>query len=349
MFFGNKKILGLDIGSTSIKIVELDVKRSGATLQSFLMIPMPAGALGTGEILDGNTISMTLQRALSDFKTKRKNVSIGLWGTSVIIKRISIPKVEKKLIQESLRFEAEQHIPFDINNVTLSYHLLPFESSPETLDILLVAAQNEVIRQYMETVANVGLKCTVVDVAGFALANLFELNYGILGNNEVVALLNIGAQVTNFVAVQNGEVIFCRDVPVGGSSYTSEISKNMGCSFQEAEGLKLTAAKGQEVPEGVSHTIAQVNEQILDEIRSSIDFLTVTNQGLKMSRCLYTGGGSLTPGLIDKMAQGLEMKFEVLNPYRKISMGRKMNVGYLQQVAPFVSVALGLGLRSGND
>lgn len=349
MFFGNKKILGLDIGSTSIKLVELDVKRSGATLQSFLMIPMPPGALGTGEILDGNAISMTLQRALNDFRTKRKNVAIGLWGTSVIIKRISIPKVEKKLIQESLRFEAEQHIPFDINNVTLSYHLLPFESSPETLDILLVAAQNEVVRQYTETVSNVGLKCTVVDVAGFALANLFELNYGVLENNEVVALLNIGAQVTNFVAVQNGEVIFCRDVPVGGSSYTSEISKNMGCSFQEAEGLKLTAAKGQEVPEGVSHTIAQVSEQILDEIRSSIDFLTVTNQGLKMSRCLYTGGGSLTPGLIDKMAQGLEMKFEVLNPYRKVSMGRKMNVGYLQQVAPFVAVALGLGLRSGND
>lgn len=348
MFFGSKKILGLDIGSTSIKIAELDVGRAGATLQSFMMIPMPPGALGTGEINDPVTIGSVLQKAVRDLKSKRKSVAIGMWGTSVIIKRISIPKVDKKLIMEQLKFEAEQHIPFDINNVTLSYHLLPFTSNPDTIDILLIAAQNEVIRQYMQTVETSSLKTSVVDVAGFALANIFELNYGKLAN-EVIALLNVGSQVTNFVAVQNGEVIFCRDVPVGGSSYNSELSKNFGLTYQEAESLKLSAAKGQEVPEGVSQTIAQVNEQILEEIRSSIDFLTVTNQGLKMNRCWYTGGGSLTPGLIDKMSHSLDMKFETLNPYRKVSVGRKVNMGYLQQVAPFVSVALGLGLRSGSD
>ena len=348
MFFGSKKILGLDIGSTSIKLAELDIGRGAATLQNFMMLPTPPGSLGTGEISDLASVSATLQKALRDFNSKRKAAAIGMWGTAVIIKRISIPKVDKKLIEEQLRFEAEQHIPFDINNVTLSYHLLPFSTSPETIDILLIAAQNEVIRQYIQVVESAGPKCSIVDVSGIALANVFELNYGKI-SNEVISLMNVGSQVTNFVAIQNGEVIFCRDIPVGGSSYNAELSKNFGLTFHEAESLKLSAAQGQEVPEGVSQTITQVNDQILDEVRNAIDFLAVTNPGIRMSRCWYTGGGALTPGLIERLSRALEIKFEILNPYRKISVGRKLNSSYMQQMAPFVSVALGLGLRSVGD
>lgn len=347
MFFGSKKIIGLDIGATSVKIAEVDVGRT-ATLQSFMMLPMPEGSLGTGEIIDITNVGMVLQKAFRDLKTKRNGAAIGLWGTSVIVKRISVPKVDKKLIMEQLRFEAEQHIPFDINNVTLSYHLLPYSTSPETVDILLVAAQNEVIRQYIQVIETAGKKCSVVDVAGFALANTFELNYGKIPN-QVVAALNVGSQVTNFVAIQNGEVIFCRDIPVGGSSYNAELSKNFGLTYQEAESLKLSAAKGQEVPEGVSQTILTVNDQIIDEIRSSVDYLAVSNQGVKISKCWFTGGGSLAPGLTDKMSQVLEAPFEVLNPFKKVRIGRKLNIGYLQQVSPFVSIALGLGVRSGGD
>ncbi len=347
MLFGSKKILGLDIGATSIKIAELDVGRT-ATLQNFMMLPMPQGALGSGEILDITSVGMVLQKAFQDLKTKRNGVAIGMWGTSVIVKRISVPRVDKKLIMEQLRFEAEQHIPFDINNVTLSYHSLPFSSSPETLDILLVAAQNEVIRQYMQVIETAGKKCSVVDVAGFALANLFELNYGKIPS-QIVAAINIGAQVTNFVAMQNGDIIFCRDIPVGGSSYNAELSKNFGLTYQESESLKLSAAKGQEVPEGVSHTILTVNDQIIEEIRSTIDYLAVSHEGAKLAKCWYTGGGSLVPGLIDKMSKTLEIPFEVFNPFKKLKVGRKMNVGYLQQVSPFISISLGLGLRNGGD
>ncbi len=348
MFFKQKKLLGLDIGSTSIKISELDVGRGGATLQSFIMAPMPPSALGTGEISDLASVGLILQKIFRDLKSKRSQVSLGMWGTSVLVKRISVPRVEKKLIMEQLKFEAEQHIPFDINNVTLSYHILPFSSSPETMDLLLIASQNEVMKQYMQVVESAGQRCHTIDVAGFALANLFELNYGRLAN-ETIAVFNIGAQVTNFVAIQNGEVIFCRDVPVGGGTYNAELSKNFGLTFQEAESLKLSAAKGQEVPEGVSQTISQVNEQIIEEIRNSIDFLSVTNQGLKLSKAWFTGGGSLTPGLIEKMANAFEIRTEVLNPFRKVSIGKKVNSSYLQQVSPFVSISLGLGLRQIGD
>ena len=348
MFFGPKKLLGLDIGSTSIKIAELDTARGGATLQSFMMAPMPPLALGTGEIADIGGVGVILQKVFRDLKSKRNTVALGMWGTSVLVKRISVPKVEKKLIMEQLKFEAEQHIPFDINNVTLSYHPLPFSSAPDTMDLLLIAAQNEVIRQYMQVVETAGQKCQTVDVAGFALSNIFELNYGRI-SNEVVGVFNIGAQVTNFVAIQNGEVIFCRDVPVGGGTYNAELSKNFGLTFQEAESLKLSAAKGQEVPEGVSQTILNVNDQIIEEIRNSIEFLSVTNQGLKLSKGWFTGGGSLTPGLVEKMAKTFDIRSEILNPFRKVTIGRKVNSSYLQQVAPFVAISLGLGLRATGD
>jgi type IV pilus assembly protein PilM len=341
-------LLGLDIGSTSLKIAELDVARGGATLQSFVMTSMPPGALGTGEIADQASLSLILKKVFRDIKSKRNSVAVGMWGTSVIVKKISLPKVERKLIMEQLKFEAEQHIPFDINNVTLGYHLLPVSPAPDTMELLLIASQNEVMRQYIDVVEAAGQKCQTIDVAGFALANLFELNYGKI-SNEVIAIFNIGAMVTNFVAIQNGEIIFCRDVPVGGNTYNAELTKNFGLTEQEAESLKLSAAKGQEVPEGVSQTLVQVSEQIIEEIRNSIEFLSVTNQGLKLSRGWFTGGGSLTPGLVDKMAQSFDLKSEILNPFRKIKIGRKINAGYIQQVAPFISISLGLGLRQVGD
>jgi type IV pilus assembly protein PilM len=345
MFFGAKKLLGLDIGSTSVKICELDVSRNRATLQSFMMVPLPTGTIGGGEIQDSSRVVSVIAKMTKDLKSKRKTAAIGLWGTSVFIKKISIPRVDPKLIKEQLKFEAEQHIPFDINNVSLSHHILPFISSPETIDILLIAAQNEVLRQYVNAAQAGGIDATVVDVSGFALANLFEFNYGKEPGTSYI-ILNIGSQVTNFVAIENGEVSFCRDVPVGGNTYNAELSKSFGLTYQEAESLKLSASKGQEVPEGVSQTIAQVNDQIIDEIRSTFDFLKVTNQGLKINKVFFTGGGSLTPGLIDGMSKALESPFEALNPYRKISSGKKLNTSYMQQIAPFVSVVLGLGLRT---
>lgn len=348
MFFSSGKLLGLDIGSTSIKVAELDVARGGATLQSFTMAPLPPQTLGSGEVLDGTNLSQVLQKIFKDLKTKRKSVNLGMWGTSVLVKRISMPKVDKKLIDEQLKFEAEQHIPFDINNVTLNYHSLPFSSSSETMDLLLIAAQNEVIRQYMDSVEAAGRKTDIVDVSGFALANIFELNYGRIPN-EVVAVFNIGSQITNFIAIQNGEVIFCRDIPVGGGTYNAELSKSFGLTFQEAESLKLSAGKGQEVPEGVSQTIALVNEQIIEEIRNSIEFLSATNQGLKLSKSWFTGGGSLTPGLVDRISNSFELRSEMFNPFRRVKIGRKLNASYLQQVAPFLSISLGLGLRQSGD
>lgn len=349
MFFQSKKLIGLDIGSSSIKIAELDVSKRGAQLVSFGFIPTPANAVMAGEILDEAAVGFAIQQLISEVKIKRKKVATAMWGTSVIVKKITIPKMDRKLIKDQIRFEAEQYIPFDISNISLAHHILNNSSNPDTMDILLIAAQNELVKQYVQVVNLAGKECGVLDVSGFALANSFEMNYGKLVG-EVVGVLNFGASVTNFVVIQNGEVIFSRDIPVGGINYTNEIHKGLGITLQEAEALKLSAVSGREVPDEVHSIISSTNDSITEEIRSSLDFLSATTNGLTLNRCFYTGGSSSVNGLVNSVSRSAGVVMEIFDPFRNITASpKRFSPEYIHQIRPFSAIVTGLGLRLGGD
>ncbi|MEK6775047.1 MAG: type IV pilus assembly protein PilM [Bdellovibrionota bacterium] len=349
MFFSSKRVIGLDIGTSSIKMAEMEVSKSGATLLSFVLAPTPTNSVSTGEISNPNMVGGVISGMFSELRSKRKYVSTGLWGTAVIVKKITIPKMEKKLIRDQIRFEAEQYIPFDVNNISLDYFLLSNSNSPDTLDVLLVAAQNEVVNQYVSTITNAALKIAVIDVSGFALANTFEMNYGRF-RNENIGVFNFGSSVTNFVVISHGQVIFCRDIPVGGSNYTNEISKNLGVSLIEAESLKISASLRREVPEEVHSIIGSTSEAVIEEIKNSLDFLSATTNGLTLNRCFYTGGGAATSGMIDSMIKSTGLGFEPMNCFRKIKYSsKKISPAYLQQIGNYSSVALGLAARQDGD
>lgn len=348
MLFGSKKVIGLDIGTSTIKIAELDVSSKGANLVSFGFTPTPQGAIVAGDIANIAAIGVAVSGLVAEVRSKRKQVALGMWGTSVIIKKITIPKVERKLIADQLRWEAEQYIPFDINDISLAHHIIENSQAPDTLDILLVAAQNEMVRQYSSLASEAKLQLAVLDVSGFALANAFEFNYGRI-SGQTIALLNIGAGNTNFVVISNGDVIFCRDIPIGGANYTHEIQKEMGITFAEAESLKLSASSGNEVPEQVHAIITSSNEAMTDEIRNGFDFFAASSTGITISRAYFSGGGALVPGLIEKISQIANIPLEPLNPFVRIRPGKKMNTAYLEQVSPFAPIALGLGLRKAGD
>lgn len=349
MFFKSKKVLGLDIGTSSLKLAELDVGRSGATLRSFRLAPTPLNSVSGGEIVDSLSLSQAIRGLAHELGSRRKSVCTGMWGMSVIVKKITMPKMEKNLLAEQIRYEAEQYIPFDINTVSLSHHLLRSSSNGETQDILLIAAQNELVAQYYQVLTMANLECKILDVSGFALANCFEMNYGRIPG-ETIGLLNFGAAITNFVAISNGDIIFSRDIPVGGSNYTNEISKGMGISFQEAEILKLSAMNRQEVPDDVMNLISSTNESIAEEIRNSFDFLGATTNGLAVNRCLVTGGSAGTLGLLEAVARSTQNHFEHFNPFLKIKVNSKgVPSEYRAQIAPLAAVAVGLGLRQMGD
>ncbi|MGE0527151.1 MAG: type IV pilus assembly protein PilM [Bdellovibrionales bacterium] len=350
MFFRPTKIIGLDIGTANIKMAELDVSRKSATLSSFSIMPTPPRAINGGEIVDPAAVAETLKNMLATSRSKRKHVAVGLWGTSVITKRISIPQMDEKLVAGQIRWEAEQYIPFEIGEVNIDFKVLrQFQSSPENMDVLLVAARQEVAFLYQDIVQSAGLNCAVLDVAGFALANCFSNNWGVQ-KGQTVALMNIGASVTNFVVIENGEVIFCRDVPVGGMTYTSEIHKAMGMSIEEAEALKISACTGQAAPEEVAGIIQNVHEIVAEEVQSSIDFFINITPGLPVQQCFVTGGASRTVGLLQYLGQQTKLKFEIFDPFRAIRINEKtLSYDYVSEIRDFSAVAVGLGLRAPGD
>lgn len=330
-------------------MAELDVGRSSVQLLSFGFAPTPAGALNGGEITNPQAIGQAVQALSFEMKSRRKQVCTGMWGTAVIVKKITIPRIEKKLIADQIKWEAEQYIPFDINDIHLAYHVINPNSNSETMDLLLIAAQREIVGQYVSAITAAQLQTSVLEVSGFALANIFEANYGRVGG-ETIALLNIGAGVTNFVVLQGGEVIFSRDIPIGGFHFTNEIHKEMGVTLPEAESLKLSAVAGSPVPDEVHSVISTTNEMVTDEIRNSFEFFTGSNTGVMINRCFLTGGSSVVPGLSDHLSRVTMVPLEMLNPFLKVKVNSKnFNDNYLRQIAPFASIAMGLGLRKAGD
>lgn len=350
MFFQTKKLLGLDIGTSSIKLAEIDISRKTSTLVGFALAPTPDRAIVGGEYSDPAALSETIRGLVAKLGTKRKQTAVGMWGTSVITKRITVPKMDEKLVGGQIRWEAEQYIPFDINEVNIDFSVIKgFQSNPDTMDVLLVAARQDVAYLNQDIVNSAGLQCAVIDVSGFALANSFIRNWGVQ-KGQTIALMNMGAAITNFVILEGGEIVFCRDIPVGGMTYTSEIQKAMGMSMAEAEALKISACKGQPVPEEINTHIQNTHEMIADELQNSLDFFTNTTPGLPVQQCFYTGGGTRTSGLINFLTQHTKLQFEAFDTFRNIKINSPtLSSTYVNEIKDLASIAMGLGFRAAGD
>jgi type IV pilus assembly protein PilM len=346
--FGQKKIIGLDIGTSSIKIAELDVGRRTSSLLSFGITPMPPNSFSGGDITNTQAVSEAIRELLKQTKTKRRLAATGLGGTSVIVKRVSIPRMDEKLIAEQIRWEAEQYIPYDINEVNLGFEVLKSTSGPaENMDLLLIAAVQSHVFKYAEALNMAGLSLNVLDVSGFALVNCFKKNYGDM-QGQTVALLNVGAAATTMIVLENTEAVFCRDIPVGGLNYTYDIQKGLNISQEEAEAIKLSTSKNQTVPAEAMAIIQSTHEVVADEIKASFDFFLNTAQSQGVTRCFVTGGGSKTVGVIDRLAKIVPC--EKLDPFFNIKTNPKVfSAEYISQIREFSAVAVGLGLRAAGD
>lgn len=346
MFFKSTKVIGLDIGTSYIKLAEVDGSKKGASLVSFGIAPTPANSMnGRGEIQDPTLISGVLQNLVKEIKSKRKNVAVGVWGSGVMVKKITGPRLAPKDLQANLRFEAEQYIPFDINEINLDFAILNKNQSAETMDYLLVAAQRKALFQIAEIVETSGLQCSVVDVSGFSLANMFHLSYGVKPG-DVSAIINCGATFTNVVVVDGHDVMLCRDVPSGGNMITSEISKAMSVSFEEAEALKISFSTGQNSPQEVQEVVRSAAEDLVSQIQKAFEFYTAASGDSPIQR-IFVSGGTSQLGLFREILQSaLGIPLEKFSPFVNVSYSsRVMSDQYIQQIAPYSAVAIGLALR----
>ncbi|PIT99985.1 MAG: fimbrial assembly protein [Bdellovibrionales bacterium CG10_big_fil_rev_8_21_14_0_10_45_34] len=350
MFFDTKKVIGLDIGTSSIKLAELEVSRKGAVLTGFGFVATPVGSISAGEIMDPSALSRAIQSLVLEVKTKRKHVATGVWGAAVIVKKISMPRMNPKVLSEQIRWEAEQYIPFEMNSINLDYHILKKNSEGlDSMEVLLIAAQKDFVFRYAESVESAGLNCAIVDVSAFAVANTFQFNYG-EDFPATVGLLDFGAGVCNFVVIHKGEVIFSRDVLIGGQAFTNEIHKQLGVSLDEAEGMKISASSGKDVPQEVISIMQTLTESMVDELQRAFDFFQATIADASIQKFYISGGGMGAYGLVETFSRQVQIPCELFNPFVNISYSSKVfSSEYIAQITHYAPVALGLALRKVGD
>ncbi len=346
---GNKGIVGLDIGSSRIKAVEVKTKgRGGYELVSIGQVGLMADTIVDGQIIDGNHVSDCINRIFQEQEIKTTNIATSVSGHAVIVKKINVPLMSDSELREQIIWEAEQHIPFDINDVNLDYHIVGSEAGG-SVEVLLVACKKDMISHLTQVISQTGKTPSIVDVDAFAVQNAYEVNYH-PRPEETVMLLNIGASVMNMNIVRGSNSVFTRDVSLGGNQYTDALQKQLHLSFEQAEMLKRGV-----VPEGCQVTPAEaepiiqsVTEMLGAEVQRTLDFFLnqTLAEGEVLDRILVAGGGSKISGLVPYLSQHFQVAVEPFDSFRNILINpKRFDENYIREFAPDMAVAVGLALR----
>lgn len=348
MRFGKKKsVAGLDVGSSSIKMVELDGKMNSLNLVGLGFENLPDDTIVDGQIMELNTVSEVIQNICTNHHINASSVVTGVSGHSVIIKNIVLPAMSREELEESIDWHAEEHIPYDLADVSLDYQVTGEDS--ESTHVLIAACKRERIDNMKQAIQLAGKMPVVIDVDTFALQNCYEVNYQ-PDDAQVVALLNIGASTMNVNIVQGNHSLFTRDITVGGSQFTDVLQRNLGLSFQQAEAVKrgvVDSSYGVEET-AIEPLMNNVTETVAMEIQKTFDFYraTMDENAVAVQKILISGGGSKLSGLAEELATRLELPVEVLNPFRSIKVdARKFDPDYLNEIMPEMAVAVGLAVR----
>ena len=345
-----KSLVGLDIGSSAVKAVELKAAGRGYKVATYGAEPLPRESIVDGAIIDATAVSDAIRRLFETRGIRTRDVAASLSGNAVIVKKIALPTMTEAELAESIYWEAEQYIPFDIQDVNLDYQVLEGGDAGGrgTMDVLLVAAKKEKIADYTGVIAQAGKNAVVVDVDAFALQNVYEANYGI-EPGAVVALLDIGASATTINILFGDQSVFTRDIAIGGRAYADALHRELGVPLSAAAQLKRgEAAEGVSVDEA-RPTLRAVTENVMLEIQKTFDFYTSTAASDRIDRIVLSGGASRAEGLAEALGERFRAPVENLDPFRRIAFDAKKAGADAAEVGATAAVAVGLALRRAGD
>lgn len=345
-----KQCIGLDIGSSSVKAVQLRRKGAGWALQAFGMQPLVPQTIVDGTIMDQSAVAESIRQLWARLRLKQKDVAIAIAGHSVIIKKISVPQMAPETLAANIRAEAEHHIPFGRDDVEIDYHVTNPASASGQTELLLVAAKKEVVADYIQVVRDAGLYPQVVDVAAFASQNAFEANYP-LDPRETVVLINIGAAISNINIVRSGVSLFTRDVTIGGNAFTEEIQKQLAIQTDEAEAYKIGGNSNDDgvVPQDVLRVMDGVSEVMAGEFQRSLDFFLATTADANVTRIVLAGGSAKVSSLHRAIERRSRLPLEVADAWRRVEIDPTLDRAYLAAHAPEALIGVGLAMRAGGD
>lgn len=353
MFFGkSKRVLGIDIGSSAIKAILLKKNSKGVekySLEKIAMEPIESQVIVEGDIIDSVAVVDALDRLIKTVKVGGNDVAISLSGNSVIIKKITLPRMDEAELAESIQWEAEQYIPFEIDEVMFDYQVLRRKEESEDIDLVLVAVKKEKVNDYISVISQVGKETSVVDVDVFAMQNCYEANYSDM-IEQTVGLVNIGASVTSINVVRSSETLFWRDIMIGGNRHTEAIQRRLGLGTEQAEEAKKNYDSGSVPAESIIPILDTASEELVDVIAKSFDFYLGSEGSAALSQVLVSGGVALTPGLLEKLGDRLSTSVELMNPFREINIhSGKFDLDTISDQGCHFAVAVGLALREAGD
>ncbi|MFQ6038088.1 MAG: type IV pilus assembly protein PilM [Candidatus Aminicenantales bacterium] len=348
-----KALVGLDIGSYAIKAVELKPKKMGAEelfeVKKIGYELVPHDAIVEGMIIDSGSVVETIKMVFDENKITNRNVVISVSGNSVIIKKISLPSMDTEELAESIVWEAKHNIPYPYEETNVDYAILkPSEYSEEkNLDILLVAAKKDKIANYSNVVTQARKNLEAIEVDVFALQNALEVNYPELYREKTLAIINLGANITNVVIIEKGIPQLFRDLSVGGSFFTENISKDLKISFDDAEKLLKGLPVKNVEPEKLEAILNMNIQNILEEVEKTFSFFEAGEKAdRKIEQIFLSGGLSKLKDLASKFEQKFNIRTELFNPFRRIYYDeKKFDSIYFEEMAALFGVATGLATR----
>jgi type IV pilus assembly protein PilM len=338
----SKLTAGLDIGSGFIKLVVIDHGRPEPEIVQVATSPLVPDAIVEGEIMDPVLVAETVRSVVESCGLKKKNVIAAVGGHDVIIKRIQMDRMSENDAREVIRWEAEQHVPFDMENVQLDFQIMDPQSDGVQMSVLLVAAKRELIENRLSLLTDAGLTPGTIDVDAFALHNAFERSYPeLLGG--LVALVNVGHETTNVNLLDNGVPILVRDIPFGSRRLRESLQRERGLPADQADAVLLGKADGAQLRALVDDKV----DELAVGIERAAAFIVAQSGGEGIGRVFLSGGGACVPGLADALGQRLGIRTEMANPLQRLAVRPEvMETVPLDQMAPMLMLPVGLALRN---
>lgn len=347
-----KPTIGIDIGCHSIKLSQLKASAKGYQLLNFAIMPLGAKVFSEGSITNRAKIIEVIGNLIEMEQIKTKEVVTAISGPSVIIKRISLPKMTEAELAESIHWEAEQFIPFPIEEVNIDFQIIGEQTAGKAgdqMDVLLVAAKRDRVEEYSNLLFEAGLIPVVVEVNVFSIENSFEANYDIdPGKN--IALIEIGAETISVNILKGGVTAFTRDINMGGNKFTESIQNAFNVDFDKAEQIKLDAGSSGIDKAALVRAMHQTANEIALEMQRTFEFFRSATADENIDRIVISGGCAKIKGLDKILSEKLSSPVEILNPFKKISFdSNSFDPEFLEENAPVAAVSVGLALRRAKD
>ncbi len=342
-------LVGVDIGTSSIKVCQIRESRRSLSLAKAGYIPLPSQTVVDGHIMNGGVVVEALNKVFQDNRIRQRDVAVSVSSQTMIIRKVSLPLMSSADLVEHIPWEAKQHIPFDLKDVYFDYEVLKRRPERGQMDVLLVAAKKEEVNDFLNVFREAKLKPAVIDLSSFTVHNVFEMTRG-LPEDQSIAVINIGAAFSSLLVLVQGVMTFTRDIVSGGTLITEGLQRQLGIPFEQAEIYKTSWEPHGVLPQEAMSAITDSCDTLAAEISRSIDFFYQTNGDIELSRIFVTGGSANLPQLLSSLEERTRIPVEMFMPTERLSVdSREIPAELLQQRGAQLAVAIGLSLRKDRE